>query len=36
MRLARALVAERAAQRPDDRLNRRFTQRIRTIEAAAA
>jgi hypothetical protein len=36
MRLARALVAERAAQRPDNRLNRQFAQRIRTIEAAAA
>ena len=34
MRLARALVAERAAQKPDSRLNRRLAQRIRTMAAA--
>lgn len=35
-RLARALVAERAAQKPDSRLNRRFAQRIRAMASAAA
>jgi hypothetical protein len=36
MRLARALVAERNAQKPDSRLNRRLAQRVRTMVAAAA
>ena len=36
MRLARALVAERTAQKPDSRLNRRLAQRVRTLVAEAA
>jgi hypothetical protein len=36
MRLARALVAERTAQKPRSRLNWRFAQRIRTKASAAA
>jgi hypothetical protein len=35
MQLARALVAERNAQKPDSRLNRRLAQRVRTMAAAA-
>ena len=36
MRLARALVAERSAQKPDSRLNQRLARRVRTMGAAAA
>jgi hypothetical protein len=35
-RLARALVSERAAQKPDSQLNLRLARRIRTMESAAA
>jgi hypothetical protein len=35
-RLAGALVAERAAQKPTSRLNARLLARLRTIELAAA
>lgn len=35
VRLARALVAERAAQRPDSPLNRLLAERVRTMAAAA-
>jgi hypothetical protein len=36
MRLARALVAERSALKPDNRLNRRLAQRIRTMASKVA
>jgi tetratricopeptide (TPR) repeat protein len=35
-RLARALVAERKAQKPDSRLNRRLSDRVRSMVSAAA
>jgi hypothetical protein len=36
VRLARALVAERAAQKPSSRLNRLLAQRVQTIVQAVA